>query len=158
MKLVKRIFKWTGIVMLIVVLIGGVLLFVAYWRSSNDCERSRAVPTHPMKAILKCEYGSLSLRDVAKPSPTDNQILIKVRAASLNAADGHLLRGAIPIRLLTGLRKPKDSRFGIDCAGTVKAVGKNVTQFKPGDEVFGAAKGAIGEYVCACEGARDAEA
>jgi NADPH:quinone reductase-like Zn-dependent oxidoreductase len=107
-----------------------------------------------MKAICKCEYGNadvLALRDIEKPSPTDNQILVKVRAASLNAADGHLLRGAILIRPLTGLRKPKDTRFGIDCAGTVEAVGKNVTDFKPGDEVFGAAKGAIAGYVCASE-------
>jgi NADPH:quinone reductase-like Zn-dependent oxidoreductase len=137
--------------MLLVVLVGGVLLFAAYWRSSNDCERNTAVLTHPMKAIRKCEYGFLTLRDVEKPSPTDNQILIKVRAASLNAADGHLLRGFIPMRILTGLRKPKDSRFGIDCAGTVEAVGKNVTQFKPGDEVFGVANGSIAEYVCASE-------
>jgi len=107
-----------------------------------------------MKAIRKCDYGSaevLALQEVEKPTPTDNQILVQVRAASLNAADGHLLRGAPPMRLLTGLRKPKDTRFGIDCAGTVEAVGKNVTQFKPGDEVFGVAKGAIGEYVTAPE-------
>jgi hypothetical protein len=72
---------------LLVVLVSGVLLFVAYWQSSNDCERNTAAPNHPMKAIRKCEYGVLTLRDVEKPSPTDNQILIKVRAASLNAAD-----------------------------------------------------------------------
>ena len=151
MKLVKRIFKWTGIVMLVVVPLTGLFLFVAYWQSSNDCERNTPAPTHPMKAMRKCEYGSLTLRDVEKPTPTDDQILVKVRAASLNAADGHLLRGFIPMRVLTGLRKPKDSRFGIDCAGTVEAVGKNVTQFKPGDEVFGAANGSIAEYVCASE-------
>ena len=91
-----------------------------------------------MKAIRKCEYGSVTLQTVEKPIPTDDQVLIKVRAASLNAADGHLLRGSFVMRPLTGMRKPKDSRFGIDCAGTVEAVGKNVTQFKPGDEVFGA--------------------
>jgi NADPH:quinone reductase-like Zn-dependent oxidoreductase len=154
MKVAKRILKWTGLVMFVVVTGGGVLVFTAYWRSSNDCEGNTGSPAHPMKAITKCEYGSadvLTLRDVEKPSPTDNQIRVKVRAASLNAADGHLLRGAIPIRLLTGLRKPKDTRFGIDCAGTVEAVGKNITEFKPGDEVFGVAKGAIGEYVCASE-------
>jgi NADPH:quinone reductase-like Zn-dependent oxidoreductase len=151
MKFVKRILKWTAIVMLVVVLISGLLIFVAYWRSTNDCERKTTAPGNPMKAITKCEYGVLTFREVEKPSPTDNQILIKVRAASLNAADGHLLRGAIPIRFLTGLRKPQESRFGIDCAGTVEAVGKNVTQFKPGDEVFGAATGAIAEYVCASE-------
>ncbi|MDP9100125.1 MAG: NAD(P)-dependent alcohol dehydrogenase [Verrucomicrobiota bacterium] len=104
-----------------------------------------------MKALSKCEYGVLTLRDVEKPSPTDNQVLIKVRAASLNAVDGHLLRGFIPMRMLTGLRKPNDPRFGTDCAGTVESVGKNVTQFKQGDKVFGAANGAIAEYVCAAE-------
>ncbi|MEY2564024.1 MAG: hypothetical protein QOH88_2217 [Verrucomicrobiota bacterium] len=104
-----------------------------------------------MKAIRKCEYGVVILREVEKPSPTDHQVLIRVRAASLNAVDGHLLRGFIPMRILTGLRKPKDTRFGTDCAGTVEAVGKNVTQFKPGDEVFGAANGALAEFVCASE-------
>ena len=151
MKLFRLFLKWTSVVILIVLLVGGLLLFVAYWRSGNDCEQNTAALTKPMKAIRKCEYGVLTLRDVEKPSPAANEILIKVRAASLNAADGHLLRGFIPMRILTGLRKPKDSRFGIDCAGTVEAVGKNVTQFKPGDEVFGAANGAIAEYVCASE-------
>jgi NADPH:quinone reductase-like Zn-dependent oxidoreductase len=151
MKLVKRVLKWTGIVGLVVVLIGGLYLFVAYWFSTNDCERNAGAPIHPMKAIRKCDYGSLSLREVEKPTPNDDQILVKVRAASLNAADGHLLRGFILMRPFSGLRKPKDTRFGIDCAGTVEAVGKNVTQFKPGDEVFGAANGTIAEYVCASE-------
>jgi NADPH:quinone reductase-like Zn-dependent oxidoreductase len=151
MKLVKWILKWTGIVTLVIVLVGGLFLFIAYWQSSNDCDRNTAAPAHPMKAIRKCEYGSLTLRAVEKPSPTDDQVLVKVRAASLNAVDGHLLRGSFVMRPLSGMRKPKDSRFGIDCAGTVEAVGKNVTQFKPGDEVFGAANGAIAEYVCAPE-------
>ncbi|MDX6558630.1 MAG: hypothetical protein QOF72_1679 [Blastocatellia bacterium] len=151
MKLVKRIFKWIGIVTLIVVLAAELYLFIAYWQSSNDCDRNTAAPTHPMKAIRKCEYGTVTLRAVEKPIPSDNQVLIKVRAASLNAADGHLLRGSFLMRPLIGMRKPKDSRFGIDCAGTVEALGKNVTQFKPGDEVFGAANGSIAEYVCAPE-------
>ena len=143
MKLVKRIFKWTGIIALVVVLASGLWLFVAYWKSTNDCERNTAAPTHPMKAIRKCEYGVLTEREVEKPVPTDYQILVKVRAASLNAADGHLLRGFFAMRPASGMRKPKDSRFGIDCAGTVEAVGKNVTEFKAGDEVFGAANGSI---------------
>jgi NADPH:quinone reductase-like Zn-dependent oxidoreductase len=151
MKLIKRISKWTGIVILVVVLVSGTYLFAAYWQSSNDCDRNTAAPAHPMKAIRKCEYGTLTLRAVEKPVPTDNQVLIRVRAASLNAADGHMLRGFFVMRPFSGMRKPKDSRFGIDCAGTVEAVGKNVTQFKPGDEVFGAANGAIAEYVCALE-------
>src|SRR3982751_2690008 len=151
MKLIARIFKWTGIALSAVFLAGGILLFVAYWRSTSDCERNTAAPVHPMKAIRKCDYGSLTLREVEKPIPTDNQILLKVHAASLNAADGHLLRGFLAMRPLSGMRKPKDSRFGIDCAGTVEAVGKNVTEFKPGDEVFGAANGSIAEYVCVSE-------
>ena len=151
MRLIKRIFKWTGIVILTAVLISGIWLFIAYWRSTSDCDRQTAAPTNPMKAIRKCEYGVLSLREVEKPIPTDNQVLVKVRAASLNAVDGHMLRGFFLMRPVSGMRHPKDSRFGTDCAGTVEAVGKNVTQFKPGDEVFGAANGAIAEYVCAAQ-------
>jgi NADPH:quinone reductase-like Zn-dependent oxidoreductase len=151
MKLVKRISKWIGIVILVVVLLSGLYLFVAYWQSSNDCDRHTSAAAHPMKATRKCEYGTVTLRAVEKPIPTDDQVLVKVRAASLNAADGHLLRGSFIMRPLTGMRKPKDSRFGIDCAGTVETVGKNVTEFKPGDEVLGAANGAIAEYVCAPE-------
>jgi NADPH:quinone reductase-like Zn-dependent oxidoreductase len=151
MKLIKRILKWIGFAILFVTLAGGLYLFVVYWRSTNDCEQNPAALTHPMKAIRKCEYGVVTLREVEKPIPTDNQVLVKVRAASLNAADGHLLRGFFAMRPVSGMRKPKDSRFGIDCAGTVEAVGKNVTQLKPGDEVFGAANGSIAEYVCASE-------
>ena len=151
MKLIRRIFKWTSIGIVVAVLAGGLYLFVAYWQSTNDCDRNLAGPAHPMKAIRKCEYGSVTLREVEKPTPTDNQVLIKVRAASLNAADGHLLRGGFLMRPFSGMRKPKDTRFGTDCAGTVEAVGKNVTEFKPGDEVFGAANGAIAEYACAPE-------
>jgi NADPH:quinone reductase-like Zn-dependent oxidoreductase len=151
MKLIKRIFKWSGIVILILLGLTSVWLFVAYWQSTNDCDRTATAPAHPMKAIRKCDYGVLTLREVEEPTPTDNQILVKVRAASLNAADGHLLRGFFAARPFSGMRKPKDSRFGIDCAGTVEAVGKNITQFKPGDEVFGAANGSIAEYVCGAE-------
>ena len=86
MKLVRRILKWTAIVMLAAALGGGLFLFIAYWRSTNDCERNSVALTHPMRAIRKCDYSVLTLRDVEKPTPTDNQILVKVRAASLNAA------------------------------------------------------------------------
>jgi NADPH:quinone reductase-like Zn-dependent oxidoreductase len=151
MKLIKRLFKWTGLLLLAVIVIGGLYLCVAYMRSTSDCERNTAAPTNPMKAIRKCDYGIVTLREVEKPTPTDTQVLIKVRAASLNAADGHLLRGGYLMRPFSGMRKPKDSRFGIDCAGTVEAVGKNITEFKPGDDVFGVANGAIGEYACAPE-------
>jgi len=103
-----------------------------------------------MKAIVHCEYGGpevLTLAEVEKPTPADNQVLVKVRAASVNPLD-LTIRGLWLLRPLSGLRKPKDTRVGVDYAGTVEAVGKNVTQFKPGDEVFGGKNGAIAEYVC----------
>jgi len=103
-----------------------------------------------MKAITHCEYGSsdvLKLEDVEKPVPNDNQLLVKVHAASVNPLD-LTIRGPLLIRPLLGLRKPKDTRLGVDYAGSVEAVGKNVTNFKPGDEVFGGKNGAIAEYVC----------
>src|SRR3954465_12587245 len=98
MKLLGRVFKWTGVIILAVVVVGGLYLFVAYWQSTNDCERSAVALVHPMKAIRKCDYGVLTLRENEKPIPTDDQVLVRVRAASLNAADGHLLRGFIPMR------------------------------------------------------------
>ena len=109
-----------------------------------------------MRAIVYTEYGPpdvLQFTEVAKPTSRDNEVLIKVRAASLNALDWRLMRGKpVFARLMMGgLRKPKDARPGVDVAGQVEAVGSNVTQFKPGDEVFGACKGACAEYVCVIE-------
>jgi NADPH:quinone reductase-like Zn-dependent oxidoreductase len=108
-----------------------------------------------MKAIVHCDYGSpdvLKLEEVEKPVPDDNQVLVRVRAASLNAADGHFMRGPFFARMMMGgLRKPKDIRMGIDYAGTVEVVGKNPAaagQFKLGDDVFGGKNGALAEYVC----------
>ncbi|HEU5236047.1 MAG TPA: NAD(P)-dependent alcohol dehydrogenase, partial [Pyrinomonadaceae bacterium] len=85
---------------------------------------------------------------IEKPAPKENEVLVRVRAASVNPVDGHLLRGAWLMRLMTGLRKPKNTRFGTDFAGVVEAVGKDVTNFKPGDEVFGAKNGAVADYIC----------
>lgn len=150
MKLLRQILKWTGIVMLVVVLVSALFLFVAYWRSTNDCDRISAAPAHPMKAITYCEYGSpdvLRLAEIEKPVPNDNQILVRVRAASLNPLD-LTIRGPWLIRPLLGMRKPKNIRLGVDYAGTVEAIGSKVTNFKLGDEVFGAARGALAEYVC----------
>lgn len=105
-----------------------------------------------MKAIVYTKYGSpdvLELKEVEKPTPKDNEILIRVRAASANPHDWHTMRGMPYIfRTQTGLRKPKNTRLGIDLAGQVEAVGRNVTQFQPGDEVFGASRGTFAEYVC----------
>ena len=107
-----------------------------------------------MKAIRFCEYGSpevAKLDEVEKPVPTDNQVLIKVRAASLNALDVYMIRDAWLNRLIFGLRKPRETRLARDVAGVVEAVGQNVTQFKPGDEVFGVCRGSLAEYACPSE-------
>jgi NADPH:quinone reductase-like Zn-dependent oxidoreductase len=105
-----------------------------------------------MKAIVYREYGSadvLRYEDIDTPSPADAQVLIQVRAASVNPFDWHFMRGEpYPLRLQAGLRRPTIARLGIDVAGRVAAVGSRVTQFKAGDEVFGAARGAFAEYVC----------
>jgi NADPH:quinone reductase-like Zn-dependent oxidoreductase len=151
-RILKGILKWTSLTILLVLFAGIVLLFIAYWRSTNDCDRNAGAPTNPMKAIVYCDYGlpNLKLEDVEKPVPNDDQILVKVRAASINPYDWHFIEGTPKIMRLmgVGLRKPKDTRVGVDFAGTVEAVGKNVTQFKPGDDVFGGRGGAFAEYVC----------
>jgi len=104
-----------------------------------------------MKAIVHRCYGSpdvLELEDVAKPTPDDNQVLVRVRAASVNPLDWHELRGSpYFMRLGSGLGAPGDIRLGVDFAGIVEAVGRNVSRFKPGDAVFGGVNGAFAEYV-----------
>jgi NADPH:quinone reductase-like Zn-dependent oxidoreductase len=143
----KRIIKWSAVAILFGLV--STTLF-AYWTSSNDCDRNAAAPRNPMKAIIHCEYGSpdvLKLEDVEKPVPDDKQVLVRVRAASVNPLD-LTIRGPWLVRPILGMRKPKDTRLGVDYTGTVEAVGKTVTQFKPGDEVFGGKNGALAEYVC----------
>jgi NADPH:quinone reductase-like Zn-dependent oxidoreductase len=108
-----------------------------------------------MKAVVYTEYGSpdvLKLEEIEKPTPQDNQVLVKVYAASANPLDWHRMRGApFLARLGEGLAKPKNPRIGADLAGRVEAVGNSVTQFQPDDEVFGCVTGAFAEYVCARE-------
>jgi NADPH:quinone reductase-like Zn-dependent oxidoreductase len=108
-----------------------------------------------MKAIVYDHYGPpdvLQFKEIATPVPADNKILIKVCASSVNPLDWHFMRGdPWPIRLMLGLSKPKIARLGVDVAGVVEAVGRNVTQFKPGDEVFGGCRGAFADFVCATE-------
>src|SRR5256886_4301389 len=107
-----------------------------------------------MKAIVRTRYGPpdvLQFTEVEKPTPKDNEVLIKLRAASVNPLDLFTMRGAPLIRLIPGLRTPKDKRIGVDVAGQVEAVGRKVTRFKPGDEVFGVCRGAFAEYACATE-------
>lgn len=106
-----------------------------------------------MKAILYTQYGppeALQLTDVEKPAPGENQVLVKVHATSINAMDWRrFAEGSSLVRLLGGgLLKPKNQKLGTDVAGIVEAVGSNVTEFKPGDEVFGVAPGAFAEYAC----------
>ncbi len=110
-----------------------------------------------MKAAVYTRYGSpdvVQIADVEKPVPKDDEVLIRVRAASVNPLDWHFLRG-IPyfVRLGAGLRKPKFNRLGVDVAGQVEAVGRNITQFKPADQVFGPCRGAFADYVCTSEAA-----
>jgi NADPH:quinone reductase-like Zn-dependent oxidoreductase len=104
-----------------------------------------------MKAIVRYAYGSpdvLRLEDVATPAVDDDSVLVRVRAASLNALDWHLMRGApLLTRMGEGLRAPKTRGLGVDVAGEVEAVGKDVTALRPGDAVFGRAFGALAEYV-----------
>ena len=149
----KRIVRWSAGAILVALL---ATALIAYWMSDNACdEGNNAAPRDPMRAIVYCDYGLadvLRLEDVEKPAPQDNQLLIKVHAAALNPLDWHFVRGTpYVMRLQTGLRKPKVIQLGVDFAGTVEAVGKSVTQFKPGDEVFGGRTGAFAQYLCVGE-------
>lgn len=110
-----------------------------------------------MRAIVTTKYGSpdvLQLNEVDKPTIKDDEVLVKVRAASVNAGDWHMLRGTpFPIRFVSGLFKPKNAIPGADFSGVIEAVGSSVTEYKPGDEVFGdlssSGWGAFAEYVAA---------
>ena len=108
-----------------------------------------------MKAIVYEKYGSpdvLEVREIDKPVVTDDGVLVRVHAASVNPVDWHIMTGTpYLVRLQAGLRKPKSEALGVDFAGTVEAVGSDVKQFQPGDEVFGARTGAFAEYVCVRE-------
>lgn len=109
-----------------------------------------------MKAIVRHKYGSsevLKFIETEKPAPKENQVLIKVHAASINSYDWRNMK-AVPflVRTSGGLLKPKDMRLGADVAGTVEAIGSNITLYKPGDEVYGEVHtGGYAEYVCASE-------
>src|SRR5213595_2881239 len=149
----KPILKWSVRVILVALLLSILAVFIAYWRSTNDCDHMAALNV-PMKAIRFCEYGSpdvLKFEDVEKPVPNDDQVLIKVHATSLNFIDPGVMRGPWPLRLMSGLRKPEKTRLGTDVAGQVEAVGKNVTLFKAGDEVFGVARPTLAQYACTRE-------
>ena len=106
-----------------------------------------------MKAAVRDRFGSpavVELREIDRLMPEDEEVLVRVRAASLNMADWYDVMGRPYVgRTQMGLRKPKSNRLGVDYAGTVEAVGRDVTEFRPGDEVFGGRNGAYAEYVCA---------
>jgi len=115
-----------------------------------------------MKAILHTQHGApdlFQLQEIEKPSPKDNEVLVKVHAASVNALDWRpFTMPRIVLRIIGGIfriiarfREPADQSCGVDVAGRVEAVGTNVRQFRPGDDVFGLRKGAFAEYVCAAE-------
>lgn len=110
-----------------------------------------------MKAIVYDAYGPpdvLRCEEVEKPTPSGVEVQVRVRAASVNPIDWHFMRGTpYALRMMAGWSKPKVTRLGVDVAGSVEAVGRNVTEFKPGDEVFGSCRAAFAEYVCAPESA-----
>lgn len=152
----RSVLKWGVRLFAILVVLGFLGFLVAYWRSDNDCEARRAqAPKNPMKAITFCDYGSpevVKLEEIEKPTPADDQVLVRVRATAVNPLDWHYMRGEPYIMRLDGsLRKPNVTRLGADFSGTVEAVGKNVKEFKPGDEVFGGKFGAFAEYVTVAE-------
>jgi NADPH:quinone reductase-like Zn-dependent oxidoreductase len=117
----------------------------------SDPVSESEVPTTKMQAVVQEEYGSpdkLELREVDKPVVGDDDVLVRVRAAAVNALDWRVMRG-LPymVRMSEGRRRPENPIRGVDLAGHVEAVGKNVTEFKPGDEVFGERTRAFAEYV-----------
>ena len=139
-----------AIAILLVVAIGSLAVVL-----SHDSPCSAAPPlaanTPSMKAIVYRCYGSadvLKLEAIAKPAVADDRVLVKVHAASVNPLDWHYMRGKpYVMRPMAGVGKPDSILMGADFAGTVESVGKNVTRYKPGDEVFGDRDGAFGEYV-----------
>jgi NADPH:quinone reductase-like Zn-dependent oxidoreductase len=147
-RILRRIFLYGF--SLIVLLLGGLFLYALATEKQEPIETGEP----HMKAVVYTDYGTpdvLQIRDIKKPVPNDDQVLVRVRAASVNPYDWHFIRGTPYVMrlMMAGIRKPKDPRLGVDYAGTVEAVGKNVTQFKPGDEVFGNKSGAFAEYLCA---------
>lgn len=147
----KLFYKITGGIVVIVVIALTSLALVLGYTSPCDPAPSLANIANPMKAIVYRCYGSpdvLEFRDVEKPTPKDDEILVKVHVASVNPLDWHYMRGEPHImRMEAGIGAPKDSRVGVDFAGTVEAIGSKVTQFKVGDEVFGGKTGAFAEYL-----------
>jgi NADPH:quinone reductase-like Zn-dependent oxidoreductase len=147
-KWIRRIIG--GLVALMALGITALALVISH---TSECPPAEGAPidAEVMTAVIYRCYGSpdvVEVTEVAKPVPADNEVLVKVQAASVNPLDWHYMRGSpYLLRLSAGLGSPDDLRLGVDFAGTVEAVGSGVTQFKPGDEVFGRSNGAFAEYV-----------
>jgi NADPH:quinone reductase-like Zn-dependent oxidoreductase len=142
---------------LVTLLAVGVLSLALAMSHTSPCGPEPSLPAsgNLMKGIVYRCYGSpdvLRYEDIAKPTAADNEVLVRVRAASVNPLDWHHMEGSpYLVRLDAGFGKPKNPRLGVDFAGTVEAVGRNVKRFKPGDEVFGGKFGAFAEYVAVRE-------
>lgn len=147
----RRFTRWLRNLALVAIalLVPGAI--VLSWDSACAAPPAPPAGTTLMKAVVQRCYGDtnvLAVEDVAKPVPADGEVLVRVRAAATNPLDWHYMHGTPYImRMSSGLGRPKVERFGVDYAGTVEAVGKSVTQFAPGDEVFGGRTGAFAEYV-----------
>ena len=142
---------------ILALLVVGVLSLAILFSYDADCGPPPSLPAGAtsMKAIVYRCYGPpvvAELHDVEKPTPKDDEVLVKVLAAAVNPLDWHEMRGEpYLVRASNGFGGPKDSRLGVDFAGTVEAVGRDVTRFKPGDEVFGGRGGAFAQYVAVRE-------
>ena len=146
------------ILSVIIVLVAlGVLSLAIAMSYTSACGPSPplAAGATPMKAIVHRCYGSpavIRYEDIPKPAPADDEVLVRVHAASVNPLDWHYLEGTpYMVRLDGGFGKPENPRLGVDFSGTVEAVGAKVTRFKPGDEVFGGKFGALADYVAVRE-------
>jgi len=142
----------------ILVLVAAALASLGLTLSHDSaCGPAPALPKDAklMKAVVRRCYGPpdvLRLEDIEKPTPADNEVLVKIHAAAINPFDWHYMRGKpYLMRIDAGFGTPKNPRLGVDYSGTIEAVGGNVSRFKPGDDVFGGKFGALAEYVTAAE-------
>jgi NADPH:quinone reductase-like Zn-dependent oxidoreductase len=138
---------------ILAVLVVGIAALAYTMSHDSPCQPGPALTrgATPMKAIVRRCYGPpdvLALEEIEKPVPADNQLLVKIHAASINPADWHYVRGEpYMMRMDAGFGAPRNPRVGIDFAGVVEAVVKEVTRFKPGDEVYGGGNGSLAEYL-----------
>ena len=145
--------RWKIVSGLLLLVLGALVSLALVLSHDSPCGTAPAVPANTplMKAVVYRCYGSpevVKLEDIAKPAPADDRVIVRVHAASLNPLDWHYMRGKPYImRADAGIGAPEDIQMGVDFAGVVESVGKNVTRFKVGDAVFGARGGAFAEYL-----------